>query len=83
MCRDTGGAYNRGGIILCVATQEGVYPSHEGYTPLCVATQQGVYDNLLCRDTGGGPLVWGYTPSTHFDDVQSNENCSNRDNRMH
>ena len=60
MCRDTGGAYNRGGIILCVATQEGVYPSHEGYTPLCVATQQGVYDNLLCRDTRGGiPLAWG------------------------
>ena len=54
MCRDTGGAYNRGGIILCVATQEGVYPSHEGYTPLCVATQQGVYDNLLCRDTRRG-----------------------------
>ena len=70
MCRDTGGAYNRGGIILCVATQEGVYPSHEGYTPLCVATQQGVYDNLLrvydnllCRDTGGGiPLAWGVYP---------------------
>ena len=41
MCRDTGGAYNGGGIILCVATQEGVYPSHEGYTPLCVATQGG------------------------------------------
>ena len=63
MCRDTGGAYNRGGIILCVATQEGVYPSHEGYTPLCVATQKGVYDNLLCRDTGEGiPLAWGVYP---------------------
>ena len=63
MCRDTGGAYNRGGIILCVATQEGVYPSHEGYPPLCVATQQGVYDNLLCRDTGGGiPPMQGVYP---------------------
>ena len=53
MCRDTGGAYNRGGIILCVATQEGVYPSHEGYTPLCVATQQGVYD-IFCVATQEG-----------------------------
>ena len=67
VCRDTCGTYSRGGIIVCVATQGGVYHPCNGYTYLCVATHGGHAsqgDDLLCRDTGGGipPMRGVYPP---------------------
>jgi len=63
-CRDT---VDYTPSVVCppgVATQEGVYPPCEGYTPSCVATQKIIVYPLLCRDTGEVyPSHGGYTPS--------------------